>query len=118
MNAQTMRHSVEEAVADAAREVPGVAYLRPGLSGLLGGTTARIARATGRPEPVSGVRAVPTADRSGWRVDIKLTTLPGHRVVDVTRAVRDAAGAAARDTLSGEDERVTVTVRVTVTGTL
>ncbi|MFF2848050.1 Asp23/Gls24 family envelope stress response protein [Streptomyces sp. NPDC058001] len=118
MNAGTRRHTVEEAVADAAREVPGVAYLRPGLSGLLGGTTARIARATGRPEPVAGVRATPTEDRTGWHVDVKLTTLPGHRVVDVTRAVRDAAGAAARDALSGDDGRVTVTVRVTVTGSL
>ncbi|MEU6737469.1 Asp23/Gls24 family envelope stress response protein [Streptomyces physcomitrii] len=110
------RRQVEEAVAAAAAGVPGVAYLRPGLTGLLRARTARLVHGTAGPEPVSGVRVRLGADRSTWQIEVKLTTLTGHRAVDVTRAVRAAAVTAAGALLGVPEARVAVSV--TVTGVL
>ncbi|QKW10505.1 Asp23/Gls24 family envelope stress response protein [Streptomyces sp. NA04227] len=115
-NRPSARSRVEEAVAAAAAGVPGVAYLRPGLVGVLRAHTARLMHGVARPDPVGGVRAALGPDRRTWQVEVKLTTLPGHRAVDVTREVRAAATAAAREVLADGGARVEVTV--TVTGVL
>ncbi|GAB2623369.1 hypothetical protein GCM10027168_64170 [Streptomyces capparidis] len=78
----------EHLAARAALAVPGVAGLDPGLGGLLG-------------SGVPGVRA------EGGHVLLHLVTGPGHRPLDVARAVREAVAAAAPDP---------VTVAVVVTG--
>ncbi|MFD4832323.1 Asp23/Gls24 family envelope stress response protein [Streptomyces uncialis] len=110
MTSQDTRRTLEGTVADAVRPLPGVAYLRPALTDLLRGAVAR-------PVGSAGVRAVPAPDGRGWRIDVKLTTLRGHRAVDVSRAVRDVARAAAL-TLLEPDGTPDIEITVTVTGVL
>lgn len=94
--------------AAAARGVPGVAFLRPGIADLLRGAAGRGAR------DVAGVQArraggVP----GGWEVTVELATLRGHRALDVTRAVRDAVTEAVAGAVGDAGCRVRVTVTVT-----
>ncbi|WP_172381743.1 Asp23/Gls24 family envelope stress response protein [Streptomyces sp. MNP-20] len=106
-----------EAVAAAVGEVPGVAFLRPGLAARLRATAVSAGRAGGAPTAsTSGIRvrgasgARGTRDADGLALDVFVVVHRGHRAVDVTRAVREAVTRAARTTLA-----TTVPVRVTVT---
>ncbi|MEW2529751.1 Asp23/Gls24 family envelope stress response protein [Streptomyces sp. NPDC047071] len=106
-----------EAVAAAVGEVPGVAFLRPGLAGRLRATTMSAPRTNGAPTAsTSGIRVRGASstrgarDADGLAVDVFVVVHRGHRAVDVTRAVREAVTRAARTTLA-----TTVPVRVTVT---
>ncbi|MFJ5291239.1 MULTISPECIES: Asp23/Gls24 family envelope stress response protein [unclassified Streptomyces] len=108
MTDQIIREQLSAAVAEAALGVSGVAFLRPGLSGLL--------RTAGRSGP-SGVRIGRTdrADgRDGWTAEVFVVLRQGRRAVDVTRAVRAAVLRAVADT--GVADPTAVTVGVTVTG--
>ncbi|MFE2378718.1 Asp23/Gls24 family envelope stress response protein [Streptomyces sp. NPDC059398] len=113
MTDQKTRAQLSAAVAEAALGVPGVAFLRPGLSGLL--------RTAGRTGP-SGVRigrAGGTDAREGregcdgWTAEVFVVLRQGHRAVDVTRAVRAAVLRTVADPAA---LTLTVTVTVTVTG--
>lgn len=110
MTSQDTRRTLEGTVADAVRPLPGVAYLRPALTDLLRGAAVR-------PVGSAGVRAAPAPDGRGWRIEVKLTTLRGHRALDVSRAVRDVARGAALALLDPEDAPG-IGVTVTVTGVL
>ncbi|MFJ8795644.1 Asp23/Gls24 family envelope stress response protein [Streptomyces sp. NPDC102462] len=100
-----------ERIAQAVADVPGVAFLRPGLAGLLRSSVA--ARATGRranPEASRARSAVRVGRGSApgtLTVEVSVVLRRGHRAVDVTRAVRAAVRAAAGDR---SPTRVTVTV--------
>ncbi|MFI5801217.1 Asp23/Gls24 family envelope stress response protein [Streptomyces sp. NPDC051561] len=98
------------AVSEAATEVPGVAFLRPRLSDLLGSSVARarIRRGPAADRAPAGVRARRDPDTSRWTVEVQLTVRTGHRAVDVARAVRAAGERAA-----GE---LPVDIAVTVAG--
>ncbi|MFJ1800675.1 MULTISPECIES: Asp23/Gls24 family envelope stress response protein [unclassified Streptomyces] len=110
MTAVTRRDRVAVAAAEAARGVPGVAFLRPGVADLL---RARIAERTPFRAPQNGNRApgvrVGRDEDDGWHIDIRFVLCRGHRALDITRAVRAAVVAA----LPGEP---VVSVRITVTG--
>ncbi|AXG82060.1 Asp23/Gls24 family envelope stress response protein [Streptomyces paludis] len=108
------------AAADAARGVPGVAFLRPGIVDRLRASAASRAGRAGAGTDgatgggTAGVRVRPPAGGEGvWQIDIQLVTRAAHRTLDVTRAVRETAGAAAGAVLPGPGDRVRITVTVT-----
>ncbi|MEN8652416.1 hypothetical protein ABCR94_17875 [Streptomyces sp. 21So2-11] len=102
--AHPTRVDLERLAAAAALGVPGVAYLRPGLAGLLRGAPAQRQRGSG------GVRARATDDPRTWRIEVHLAVVRGHRALDVTRAVRAAVEAATTGAGAGRPAGVTVTV--------
>lgn len=108
MTAVTRRDQVAVAAAEAARGVPGVAFLRPGVADLL---RARIAERTPFRAPQNGAPGVRVGrdEDDGWHIDIRFVLCRGHRALDITRAVRAAVVVA----LPGEP---VVSVRITVTG--
>ncbi|MGW0565083.1 Asp23/Gls24 family envelope stress response protein [Streptomyces sp. NPDC003016] len=114
MTARAGRTRLERAAAEAALAVPGVAFLRPGIADVLRGATGQ------RPGGSGGVRARAAEGSGGWRIDVQLAVLRGHRAVDVTRAVRAAVEAAAAETAAGAaaagGRPVRAAVTVTVTG--
>ncbi|WP_329060532.1 Asp23/Gls24 family envelope stress response protein [Streptomyces sp. NBC_01429] len=116
MNAQRkIQDELALATADAARRIAGVAFLRPGIVDRL---RASAASRAGRPgggtaAGNSGVRVRPLdGGPEVWHIDIQLVARASHRALDVTRAVRAAAGAAAEDVLSEPGDRVRITVTV------
>ncbi len=106
--AATERDALADTVARVAADVPGVAFLRPGLVGLL--------RA---PPPGPGRRAPPgnTRGRAGepglgaepWEVDVQIVVHRDHHALTVARAVRDAVTAALSGAAPGAQVTVTVT---------
>ncbi|MFK8850276.1 Asp23/Gls24 family envelope stress response protein [Streptomyces sp. Ac-502] len=134
--------AVLRAAAGAAKDTPGVAFLRPGLGELLRGTVARTAGTgsgsrsasgpgsrsasgsgsgvgsspPGRGGRVSGVRADHGPGPGPWRIRVHLAVRRGHRALDVVRAVRPRVTAAVQEALRTADEaapEVAVTVTVT-----
>ncbi|MEV7433688.1 hypothetical protein AB0465_35680 [Streptomyces griseoviridis] len=89
MTRYTAHATLTEEIARAVVEVPGVAFLKPGLSGLVRSTLARGERGTGPATP-SGVRLTRSGDGEPWRVEIHLVALRHSRTVDVARATRSA----------------------------
>ncbi|MEW2545810.1 Asp23/Gls24 family envelope stress response protein [Streptomyces sp. NPDC047002] len=110
--------------AEAARSTEGVAFLRPGLADVVRGA-ARLG-----PPSASGVRVRYETERGHWHIQVQLVTAPGHRAVDVTRAVRSAVEARVAAALvparmdparqdeaeDGREASASVSVTVTVTG--
>ncbi|MGA4538818.1 hypothetical protein ACPA54_02330 [Uniformispora flossi] len=70
------------AAAEAARRVPGVAYLSPGVRG------GDVRRARRVPDQAAGVTV--TTREGGWHVRIHLAVYEGHHVASVAGAVRAA----------------------------
>ncbi|MDT0444240.1 Asp23/Gls24 family envelope stress response protein [Streptomyces johnsoniae] len=105
---------VRDAAAAAVLTVPGVAFLRPGLSGLLRGRSGR----TGQGARGAGAVRVRRGGAPGsWEIGVELATLRGHRALDVTRSVRSAVRrAVGEETGSADLAAGRVTVSVTVTG--
>ncbi|MDT0382468.1 Asp23/Gls24 family envelope stress response protein [Streptomyces sp. DSM 42041] len=119
MSDQDVTDRVTRAAARAAEEAPGVAFLRPGLAELVRGTALPHLKGTTAPaDPprTGGVRArrqgTQGTPRAGWRLELHLAVLDGHRALDVTRAVRAAVTDAVRGELAADTD---VTVAVTVT---
>ncbi|GHG00419.1 Asp23/Gls24 family envelope stress response protein [Streptomyces zaomyceticus] len=116
MTERIVRSELERAAAAAARATDGVAFLRPGLTGLL---RAAATSATGSryASPPEGVRALRNSADGSWDVELRLTVRRGHRAADVTRAVRLAVEMATRPVVQGEDGtgggQVSVTAIVT-----
>jgi uncharacterized alkaline shock family protein YloU len=108
------RHALEHAVAKAAAQVPGVAFLRPGIADYLRG--AARPRVLGRHGgPPAGVR-VARRERTGrWEVHVQVVVRGGHRAVDVARAVRAAASEAVA---AAADAPPALHVKVTVAGSV
>ncbi|MFJ4970141.1 Asp23/Gls24 family envelope stress response protein [Streptomyces sp. NPDC088755] len=111
MTADTLRDRLAEAAAGAARSVPGVAFLRPGVVDLLRTRVADRAprRTTGPGARAQGVRVSRDEATGVWHIDVRLVLHRGHRALDVTRAVHAA-------TLAAVHAEPSVSVRVTVTG--
>ncbi|WP_241268042.1 Asp23/Gls24 family envelope stress response protein [Streptomyces chrestomyceticus] len=123
--------AVLRAAAGAAKDTPGVAFLRPGLGELLRGTVARttgtgsgaVSRPGGdSPAPsarggrVPGVRADRGPGPGAWRIRVHLAVRRGHRALDVVRAVRPRVMAAVQEAVRTAGEaapEVAVTVTVT-----
>ncbi|MCB5905950.1 Asp23/Gls24 family envelope stress response protein [Streptomyces pinistramenti] len=114
---QPQQHArVLKAAAEAARETPGVAFLRPGLGDLLRGAVPR--RSGGGPAAdtrMTGVRAERQDHPERWHLRIHLAVRTGHRALDVTRAVRARTGTAVREALADGGPAPAVSITVTVT---
>ncbi|WP_369228684.1 Asp23/Gls24 family envelope stress response protein (plasmid) [Streptomyces sp. R39] len=106
-----------ERIAQAVAGVPGVAFLRPGLAGLLRSSVA--ARAAGRrvnPEECrakSAVRVGQAGAPGTLAIEVSVVLRRGHRAVDVTREVRAAVW---RTVQAGAGNRPPARITVTVTG--
>ncbi|GAB2926070.1 hypothetical protein [Streptomyces heilongjiangensis] len=79
-----------EDIARVVEDVPGVAFLRPGLAARLRSALSRPDPGAGR-TPTAGVRLTPGPDdTAGWHVDVHVVVVRRARAVDVARAVRSA----------------------------
>jgi hypothetical protein len=112
------RHAaLSEALAQTVRNVPGVAFLKPGIADRLrAARTAPTGPAPAGPTPTGtgGLRVTRAEDDGSWRVDIQVVTRADARVLDVARATR----AAVLDLLAATDPSGTARISVTVTGTV
>ncbi|PWI17822.1 hypothetical protein DI272_29425 [Streptomyces sp. Act143] len=100
-----------EDVARIVENVPGVAFLKPGLAARLRSALSRPHPDAGR-APTAGVRLTPEPDATiGWHVDVQVVTVRRARAVDVARAVRSAVEEHLAARCPGRPgPRVTVTV--------
>ncbi|MFJ4788716.1 hypothetical protein [Streptomyces sp. NPDC088794] len=87
MTQHTAHATLAEEIARAVEAVPGVAFLRPGLTSRLRAALSRTNGST-RSAPPSGVRVSRPDGAEFWRVEIHLVALRHARSVDVARAVR------------------------------
>ncbi|WP_328563466.1 Asp23/Gls24 family envelope stress response protein [Streptomyces coelicoflavus] len=111
--AATGPDAVAGTVARVAADVPGVAFLRPGLADLFR-SSARTGppRAAGRTpagRTPAGVRVSRASGSRPWEVDVQIVVHRDHRAVTVARAVRDAVTAALSGAAPGAQVTVTVT---------
>ena len=106
----TVRATLAAEVATAVESVPGVAFLRPGLTDRLRSALPRPGSGTGGTPP-AGVRMTRPDDDGPWHVEIHVVALRRARTVDVARVVRDTVERRL-DALAptGSAPRVTVTV--------
>lgn len=98
-----------DAAAKAARAVPGVVRLQPGVWGLLRQFAAQAwTQATGKALPdIGGVDADFSADREQLRIDLRIVVSIHHQAAQVGEAVH-AAVAAAATTVTGKPVQVRV----------
>ncbi|MFE5604372.1 Asp23/Gls24 family envelope stress response protein [Streptomyces coelicoflavus] len=106
--AATGRDAVAGTVARVAADVPGVAFLRPGLADLFRSSARTASRAAGAGTP-AGVRVSRASGAGPWEVDVQIVVHRDHRAVAVARAVRDAVTAALSEATPGAQVTVTVT---------
>ncbi|MFI7243150.1 Asp23/Gls24 family envelope stress response protein [Streptomyces qinglanensis] len=101
------QHAVlSEDLAAAVRDVPGVAFLTPGI-------TRRLRSALTGSESASpaGLRVSrPAGEGAPWRIDVRIVTSAEARAVDVARAASAAVTARLTETHPADTARVTVTV--------
>ncbi|WP_329285599.1 hypothetical protein [Streptomyces sp. NBC_00691] len=109
------RSALADDIARAARNVPGVAFLRPGLSGLLRDGLRRPSPAAAASSSSAGVRVHGGDRTSPLRVEVRLVVLRSSRTVDVARAVRSVVEARLAALLPGRTAGA-ARVSVTVTG--
>lgn len=109
------RDRLASVAADATLGVPGVAFLRPGLTQLLraAARSAGVRRGhAGTDGAASGVGVALDTGPDRWTIDVYIVASRGHRAVDVTRAVRTAVEEAVLrcPSADGLPARVSVTV--------
>ncbi|CAL9622108.1 Asp23/Gls24 family envelope stress response protein [Streptomyces sp. NPDC057340] len=107
--AATERDALAGTVARAAADVPGVAFLRPGLADLF-----RPSARTGPPRAAAGrapagVRVSRASATGPWEVDVQIVVHRDRHALTVARAVRDAVTTALSATAPGAQVTVTVT---------
>jgi hypothetical protein len=80
VTAAAHRDELAHTIAHVVCDVPGVAFLRPGIIDLL-----RASARSGPPNPEgspSGVRLIPRAGAGQWDVDVQIVVQHGHRALD------------------------------------
>ncbi|KUF13157.1 Asp23/Gls24 family envelope stress response protein [Streptomyces silvensis] len=109
MTDQQVPRTLEDTVGAAVLATRGVAFLRPGLAGLLRSSVGLgAARGTTR---ASGVRVRRHKGSRGLDIEVYVVLNRGHRALDVTRAVRSAVlDAVLKDAGEGGSAQVKVTV--------
>ncbi|NNN29683.1 hypothetical protein HLK59_04795 [Streptomyces sp. S3(2020)] len=112
MTRTTVHGTLTAEIARAVEDLPGVAFLRPGLGG-------RLRAALVRPEPgadpasPAGVRLARPGGTGPWLVEIHLVARRAARTVDVARAARRTVEEQLSTALPGQSARARVTVTVT-----
>lgn len=87
--------AIAAAAALAARAVPGVVRLQPGVLGLLKQLAAQAwERTTGRPAPDTAGVDVQITSGGAARVDVRIVTAATHSAADVGAAVHSAVTSA------------------------
>ncbi|MDT0437326.1 hypothetical protein ABZ439_10205 [Streptomyces sp. NPDC005840] len=112
MTRYTAHATLTEEIARAVAEVPGVAFLKPGLGGLVRTTLTPDGRWAGSAAQ-AGVRLTRSGDGGPWRVEIHLVALRHTRTVDVARAARRAVEERMGDLFPAEASGARVSVTVT-----
>ncbi|MEV8006251.1 hypothetical protein AB0P10_26740 [Streptomyces parvus] len=101
--------SIRSELAHVVQEVPGVAFLAPGLRSRL-----RALRATSplaRPgDDTSGITVSTARGDTRTTVEIRLICRSGRRALDTTRAVREAVSRHLATGYPGREFRIIVTV--------
>ncbi|MFG3039252.1 hypothetical protein ACGFYZ_20370 [Streptomyces sp. NPDC048330] len=110
MTLRISRAALTQEIARAVRDVPGVAFLRPGLADLL--RAAPASADTGGAHSGAGVR-VRGGGGAPWHVEVRLVALSENRTVDVARAARRAVEALLDGLAAQEAARAHVSVTVT-----
>ncbi|MFJ9633227.1 hypothetical protein ACIQPR_13250 [Streptomyces sp. NPDC091280] len=108
--------TLTEEIARAVEQVPGVAFLKPGLTDRL-----RSAVQPGVPRPgrntaatsSAGVRVSRPSGSAGWHVEISLVALRETRGVDVARAARRTVEERVAALFPAETAQARVSVTVT-----
>ena len=113
MTRTAVHATLTEEIARAVEDLPGVAFLRPGLTGLLRSALPRPDRSTATTAS-AGVRVSRPSGAEPWRVEISLVALRHMRGVDVARAARCAVEE--RVAALFPTETTPAQVSVTVTG--
>ncbi|MER8120497.1 hypothetical protein [Streptomyces sp. NPDC094031] len=94
-------------LARTVQEVPGVAFLKPGV-------THRLRSARPGPHPKSaspaGLRISRSTSGGRWKIEVQIVTRAQVRALDVTRATRTAIDACLAATVPTESAQVTITV--------
>lgn len=103
------RHTeLMDLLAQTVQEVPGVAFLKPGV-------THRLRSARSGPPPVSmspaGLRISRSASSGRWKIEVQIVARAEARALDVTRATRTAIDACLAAATAGSAQ-----VTITVTG--
>ncbi|MFE1586065.1 Asp23/Gls24 family envelope stress response protein [Streptomyces sp. NPDC058737] len=106
--AATGRDALAGTVARVAADVPGVAFLRPGLVDLFRSSVRTAPQGASGRTP-AGVRVSQASGSGPWEVDVQIVVRRDHHALTVARAVRDAVSAALTETAPGAQVTVTVT---------
>ncbi|MGW6061490.1 Asp23/Gls24 family envelope stress response protein [Streptomyces sp. NPDC055189] len=109
MSDRDVSRVLADAVMEAVLDVPGVAFLRPGLADLLRSSALLRRGLPGTPAGSAGVQVRRRKEAGGWGVEVHVVLRRGRRALDVTREVRSAA-ARAVERAAGDPAEVTVTV--------
>ncbi|WP_243878236.1 hypothetical protein [Streptomyces sp. SUK 48] len=95
-------------LAQTVQEVPGVAFLKPGV-------THRLRSARSGPPPVNmspaGLRISRSTSSGRWKIEVQIVARAEARALDVTRATRTAIDACLAAATAGSAQ-----VTITVTG--
>ncbi|MFG2307259.1 hypothetical protein ACGFS9_01005 [Streptomyces sp. NPDC048566] len=110
MTRYAVHDTLTEALARTVLEVPGVAFLKPGLTELLRARTGSGAARAGA--HTAGIRVTRRGTSDPWEVDVRIVARGERRTVDVARATRRALEEALEVLLPDGK----ASVRVTVTG--
>ncbi|MEV1022865.1 hypothetical protein [Streptomyces sp. NPDC050264] len=114
MTQQPARPTLTADIARAVADLPGVAFLKPDLTGRLRSALTRQGPGADTAPSPAGVRLTrPDGDAGAWHLDVRLVALRQARALDVARAVRRAA----EEHLSAAFPAQAAGARVTVTVT-
>ncbi|MBM7789718.1 Asp23/Gls24 family envelope stress response protein [Tenggerimyces flavus] len=99
-----------DVVAQAARAVPGVARLRPGVKSMLTQFALNTWQRAlgGTPPDVTGVELRSRSARQVARVDVRIVVRAGHQAASVGQAVHDAIAAV----VASEPQPVDIAVHI------
>ncbi|MFJ6104416.1 hypothetical protein ACIQHY_25840 [Streptomyces sp. NPDC092359] len=109
----TTRVTLSEEIARAVLEVPGVAFLRPRLSGLLRPSAGASGTDGASPGTSAGISVREAEGGGSWDVGVRLVALSNDRTLEVARAARRAVEDRLESLLPGGAARAHVTVTVT-----
>ncbi|MDI3419046.1 hypothetical protein [Streptomyces luteolus] len=107
----TQHAALTEALAEAVRQVPGVAFLKPGVAQRLRAAVSDTgdSGADSKASP-AGLRISRSDGNGPWKIEIQIVTLAEARALDVTRAARRAVDTCLEAMVPSAAARITITV--------